>query len=138
MNRLGADPALGFSIRMYFLVHGSVFAEKFLLKGLNIRSCILSSGFLLTWKLERALSKGLPGTILMFTTRHIHNHVKKKKHQTLHIFNFQKVFTFRRALIFRQEKFYCLFLKLLLSTSFIKKKKEELTSECLSQAKSST
>lgn len=46
MNRLESDSALGVSFRIYLFLHGSFFIDEFLLKGLNVRSHILSPGFL--------------------------------------------------------------------------------------------
>jgi len=48
MNRLGSDPALGFSSWMYLFLRGSFFIYEFLLDCLNMTDIILSSGFLFT------------------------------------------------------------------------------------------
>lgn len=123
MNRLEFDPALGFSFRIYLFMHGSFFTEKNLLNGL------LASSSHENWK--ELLPRGLPDTILIFTNRYIHTHVKTNKQTTPNtnsvLISFSKGIYFQEISDFqvRKIKFYCIFLKLWLSTDFIRERVNE-------------
>lgn len=113
MNSLGQGPPLGNSFRIFLFLHGSFLTDELLLKGLNMKSHILSFHM----KTGKNSFQQASRYYLNIYNQMFMPMLKKKKKC---IFNFQKVFIYMRHSISRQNENFLLILKTIALNHFYK------------------